>query len=235
MKRLLAYSYFETEQFDKAQTAIQDYFKSAPANKLIASDYEYQGKILAKADKNDEALASFTRALELDSTRADLRNNIAQIYVKQNNFPKAISLYREKMKRGKPTNTDYYYLGSLYDQAKNYRAADSLYAIITTNNPTYAQAHLWRARANANLDPETKTGLAKPHYDKFIELAGTDKEKNKAGLVEANSYLGYYYYVKKDNAKATAHWKEVRALEPNNAQAKAFLNQGSGKTTTKKK
>ena len=234
MKRLLAYSYFETGQYDKAQTAIQDYFKTAPADKLLSSDYEYQGKILAKADKNQEALTSLNKALELDSTRADLRYDIAQIYVKQNNLPKAISMYRNKLKTGKPSNTDYYYLGSLYDQSKNYRSADSLYALITTNNPTYAQAYLWRARSNANLDPDSKQGLAKPHYEKYIELASADKAKNKDGLVEANYYLGYYYYLKNDKAKANAHLKEVLALDPANKQARTLQGVLSGADTKSK-
>jgi tetratricopeptide (TPR) repeat protein len=235
MNRLLAYSFFETNENDKALAAMQEYFKITPSDKIITSDYEYYGKILTKADKNDEALVNLNKALELDSTRADLRNSIAQVYVKQNNFPKAISLYREKMKRSKPTNTDYYYLGNLYDQAKNYKAADSVYTFITTNNPTYAQAHLWRARANANLDPETKTGLAKPHYEKYIEVAGADKEKNKSGLVEANYYLAYYYYNKKDNAKASTYLKEVRSLDPGNVQAKTLSDVITGKPATKSK
>ncbi|MFC5270613.1 tetratricopeptide repeat protein [Adhaeribacter terreus] len=235
MKRLLAYSYYETKQDDKALAAIQDYFKTTPADKLLATDYEYQGKILARADKSDEALNSFNKALSMDSTRADLRNDIAQIYVKQNNFPKAIALYRDKMNRSKPTNTDYYYLGNLYDQAKNYKAADSLYALITTNNPTYAQAYLWRARSNANLDPESKTGLAKPHYEKYIELASAEKDKNKSGLVEANYYLAYYNYLKKDKAQANMHLKEVLTLEPGNVQAKTLSDVVNGKVKAKTK
>ena len=171
----------------------------------------------------------------MDSTRADLRNDIAQIYVKQNNFPKAIALYRDKMNRSKPTNTDYYYLGNLYDQAKNYKSADSLYALITANNPTYAQAYLWRARSNANLDPESKAGLAKPHYDKYIELASAEKDKNKSGLVEAHYYLAYYNYLKKDNAKANQHLKEVLALEPGNVQAKTLSDVVNGKVKSKTK
>jgi tetratricopeptide (TPR) repeat protein len=234
MKRLLAYSYYETKQDDKALTAIQDYFKTAPANKLIASDYEYQGKIYNRANKPNEALTSFNRALELDSTRADLRNDMAQIYVKQNNYPKAISLFREKMKRTKPTNTDYYYLGSLYDDSKQYRQADSLYALISANNPTFPNSYLWRARSNANLDPESKAGLAKPHYEKYIELASADKEKNKSGLVEANYYLAYYYYLKNDKTKAANYLKEVRTMDPGNVQAKTLNDVISGKATTTK-
>jgi tetratricopeptide (TPR) repeat protein len=228
MNRLLAYSLYETNENDKALAAMQNYFKVVPTNKHIASDFEYYGKILTKANKNDEALTNLNMALKMDSTRSDLRNNIAQLYVKQNDFPKAISLYRDKMKRSKPTNTDYYYLGSLYDQAKDFKKADSVYTFITTNNPTYAQGHLWRARSNSNLDPETKTGLAKPHYEKFMELASVDKEKNKAQLIEANSYLGYYYYVKKDKPKSLGYWKEVKILEPGNKQAQAAIDDLSG-------
>jgi tetratricopeptide (TPR) repeat protein len=39
MKRLLAYSYYETKEDEKALAAMQDYFKTAPADMLFASDY----------------------------------------------------------------------------------------------------------------------------------------------------------------------------------------------------
>ncbi|HSI91105.1 MAG TPA: tetratricopeptide repeat protein, partial [Adhaeribacter sp.] len=238
MKRLLAYSLYQTDKNDRALTTIQDYFKTTPADKVIATDYEYYGKILAKADKTDEALVNLNKALKMDSTNNELRNDLAQIYVKQNKLPEAINLYRQKMRSGTPTNTDYYHLGNLYEQAENYRAADSAYAFINTNNPTYAPAYLWRARTNSRLDPETTTGLARPHYEKFIEVATPDaetKEKNKDGLVEANYYLGYYYYLKGDKAKSTMHLKETLALDPANNQAKTLMNVLAGNTKTKVK
>ncbi|MCK7525612.1 MAG: hypothetical protein MZV64_52415 [Ignavibacteriales bacterium] len=77
----------------------------------------------------------------------------------------------------------------------------------------------------ANFDPESENGLAKPFYEKFIELAKRDQEKFKKELIESYSYLGYYYYLQQDNQKSKAVWQEVLLIEPDNKQATEVIKQ----------
>lgn len=107
----------------------------------------------------------------------------------------------------------------------DYSSADSLLGILLTKAPNLAVAYLWQARVKANFDPETETALAKPYYEKYIDLTLNEKDKYKKELVEAFSYLGYYYYLQKDNQKSKDNWLQVINIEPENKQAIEVLKQ----------
>ena len=88
-------------------------------------------------------------------------------------------------------------------------------------------------------DPEAKEGLAKPHYEKYIELskeAGAEPDKFKQGLVEAYGYLGVYAFQKGDKAGALGYFQQVLTLDPENKGAKNNIEALTAKprTTTKK-
>jgi hypothetical protein len=116
---------------------------------------------------------------------------------------------------------------------KNYTEADIIYANVIEQKPTLPLGYLTRARANSLIDTTSELGLAKPYYEKFIELAATssDAAKYKNDLIEAYSYLGYFYYIKKDDETYKSIWKEnfkitwgkVLELDPENLQAKEAL------------
>ncbi|WP_082161766.1 tetratricopeptide repeat protein [Rufibacter radiotolerans] len=224
MNRLLAYSYFDTKQYDKALEAMKSYFAKYDETKRIPSDYEYYANILVENKKPQEAVDLILKAKQLDPKNPIYDDLLAKQYLSLKDYPKAIEAYKAKFAVTPPSNTDLFYYGYTYELNDNYKTADSVYAIITTTNPTYAYGHLWRARVNSNLDPDTKLGLAKPHYEEFIKLTSGDKEKYKKDLITANNYLGYFYYLKKDKANATKYWTEVKALDPTNADATNGLN-----------
>ena len=75
------------------------------------------------------------------------------------------------------------------------------------------------ARVKTNFDPESDSGLAKPFYEQFISLSKEDTTKFKKELIEAYSYLGYYYFLKEDNSDSKLYWQKVFAFDPKNTQA----------------
>jgi tetratricopeptide (TPR) repeat protein len=109
--------------------------------------------------------------------------------------------------------------------SNEYAKADSCLNILISKAPNLTIAYVWQARVKANFDPESENGLAKPFYEKFIELAKIDQEKFKKELIESYSYLGYYYYLQKDNQKSKAVWQEVLLIEPDNKQATEVIKQ----------
>lgn len=234
MNRLKAYSYLELGQPEQALQAMETYLQKVDQNKLIASDYEYYGKILSKNNQDQKAIENLSKALEMDSSKAELYYDLANAYARTEQFDKAVEVYNAKQEKLGASNTDYYHMGNAYMMANNYEKADSTYAKITESNPTYAYAHLWRARAQANMDPETETGLAKPHYEEFIKLANSETDKFKRELIEANSYLGYFHYLKGNRNEALQHWQKVKELDPANPQAEAALTE-INKSAKKKK
>jgi tetratricopeptide (TPR) repeat protein len=114
----------------------------------------------------------------------------------------------------------YYSKGGALKDSTSFLKADSVFNDVITKQPDLLVAYLWRARSNAGLDPETKLGLAKPYYEKVIELGNADVEKNKKNLIEAHYYLAYYYYLLKDKANAKLNVEKVMTLDPASKNAK---------------
>ncbi|MHA6249754.1 tetratricopeptide repeat protein [Pontibacter sp. CAU 1760] len=248
MNRLRAYSHLELGHPDKALQAIETYMQKADTSKLIAEDYEYYGRILNKNKQPAKAIQNMEKSLEMNPENVELYADLANAYAQNNQYDKAIEVYERKRTDVEPSNADYYYMGNIYMMAGEEKAAandrkaaneffkkaDETYGKVTASNPEYAYGHLWRARAQASQDPETEQGLAKPYYEEFIKVTGADKEKYKRDLIEANSYLGYYYYLKGERQNALKHWQEVKTLDPANPQAEAALTE-INKSAKKKK
>jgi len=239
MNRLKAYNLYETNDYAGAATAMDQYMKVAPAEKVIPEDYSYQSKILLKSNRSDEAITVLQKAITATTDpakKADLQNDLATAYMAKKDYGSALKVYKSK---GNPDLADQFRIGTAYTGNKQYTQADSVYNIITTAKPTYAPAYQARAQANFNLDPDSKKGLAKPYYEKYIELTSADPSKYSRGLVEANNYLGYYNLQKGDKAAATPYYQKVLELDPSNADAtnamKIIKGTPARTTTTAKK
>jgi tetratricopeptide (TPR) repeat protein len=227
--RLAAYSYYETKVYDKGLVSIEKFFAKQPENKLIASDFAYYGKLLSANGKDSIAVDKLKAAIEKDTANADLYSDLASIYTKQKNYPEAIVLYQKKVDLGKAISNDYFRMGQSYFQLQQFGKADTAFTKITEMQPKLMTGHIWRAKANANLDPDSKLGLAKPYYEKVIELGAVDSAftvKYKKELMESYKYLGaYYFLVSKDNANAILNWEKVVAIDPNDQQAIKVLEE----------
>lgn len=233
MNRLKAYLLYETNDYAGAAAAIDAYMKLVPAGKIIPEDYSYQGRILARAGRPDEGIAILKKAITstTDPTKIrDLQNDLATAYITKKDYGSAIGLYKSEIASNpdKSDLIDVFRLASAYDNAKQYPQADSVYNVILTAKPTYAPGVLARARTNSNMDPDSKKGLAKPYYERYIELSkadGADPAKFHSGLIEANYYLGVNELQQNNNkAGASTYFQQVLAIDPSNKDATNALS-----------
>lgn len=105
--------------------------------------------------------------------------------------------------------------------------ADNSFNSIIERVPDGYTGYLWRARTNSLMDPDSELGLSKPFYEKTIDLlvakGETSNSINKT-LIEAYSYLGYYYYIKDDIDNTLLYWNKVLEIDPNNSNANDVIN-----------
>jgi tetratricopeptide (TPR) repeat protein len=226
LNRALAYSYFETGQYDKGLKAIQDFISNSPDTKRRALDYAYYGRLLAKTKNDSLAPKMLMMAYEMDTSRSDLISEAALSYNKIKNYPKAADLYNLKITLNKATPMDYYNLGKTYYNLQDFKMADSMLAIFNEQQPTYVQGFVWRARASSKLDPDSKAGTAKPVYEAILEKTSADTLKYQKERIEALYYLTFYYFqvysdtkVKEEGLKAMEYGERIVAIDPNDENA----------------
>ncbi len=243
LDRYLGYSYAElgnktdTAAYRKGLNAISKFFdkSSKVANfKYVGTDYKYKGILLAKTGKDSLGIIEMEKAAEMDPKLAgDITNEIAKSYMKSKRYDKAIATYEKKM-AGDPKNLsgqDYFEMGrAYYFGPKDFVKSDSCFSKVTQSIPTFATAYFWRGKANVQQDLKNEKWLAKPHYEKALTLVKPEERAGvKLNVIEASEYLGYYYLVMKDNAKAKEYFTIVKDLDPNNKKQIEFFKSPAGK------
>ncbi|MGE5424515.1 MAG: tetratricopeptide repeat protein, partial [Syntrophothermus sp.] len=195
LNRALAYAYFETQQYEQGIYYSKKFFRNSKPDKIRPLDYAYLGRLLAKTKQDSLASEMLLKAFTLDSTKAELLSEAALTLIRGKNFNRAIDIYNAKIQMNKAVPVDYYNLGKVYYNLKEWKESDSILNKFTTMMPDFMQGYLWRARALVNIDSTSKLGLAKPVYETMIQKAMVDSVKNGKELKEAYSYLSYYYFL----------------------------------------
>lgn len=239
--RLLAYCEFEKGNFQKSADMMQRYFKEAPAEKVLFSDYLYLGKSLVKT-KGDTlvAISNLKKAIEMDTVKGSetwkINQEIADLYYakKDNcNSAKYYMIFLDSVP--KPQPTDLYKLGVAQyfckDDTMRYVNAEKTFIRVTELAPKAGIGWNWAAKSAAKQDPDIEAkpelladfGKAMKYYDKFVEIAGVDPAKNKKDLTDAYLYMGYYHWKKGDNAKAKEVLQKVLIYDAANTNVQDMI------------
>jgi tetratricopeptide (TPR) repeat protein len=228
--RLLGYSQYEKKDYKNGLMNMNKFFAKAKGTKIkiLGSDYSYLGKLYSGNGQDSLAILTMNQAISVmnDPTSndvIDLDLLIAKTYYKDQNYPMAVSYFKKRIdaRKGAADANDYYYMGLAQYSNKQYTGADSSFGMITKSNPDLALGYQWRARANSQIDSTQAT--AKPYYEQYIQKVGNDTLKNKDGLIEAYSQLGYYYVLLKDKTNASIYYHKILNLDPDNVNAKAYF------------
>ncbi len=230
MYRWLAWANYEKGAFQESFNASKMFFEKEVNRKKATSDYEYYAKAAAKLGERDVAAKNYMKVVELDSNRVEVYDMIGRMYYDGKNWQNAIDAYTIKLQKVKPTNQDYFFIGNAQMQLKNYSLADSAYRKVNELNPTYAVGWYTRARINVALDTAAKKSMAKPFYEKYLELIEPTLEKaeqrTKTNVITAYAYLGEYYvnHVETpDLPKALTYFEKMQALDPANADIQTTI------------
>ena len=206
-KRLHVYCLAKREEGEKCLEAIKYFIESTPEECQICQDYLCYAEQLTLKKEYNEAITYYKKALCADCKRQELLKDIADLFVKNRDLDSAVVYYRQYFDFVKePAAEDLLKLGKCYYnlacqdsvpelQKEELIKADSLFKELSVQVPNSYVSYFWRARVNSMLDPETTKGLAKPYYEKVIEIGLVQPERYKRELIESYKYLGYYHYV----------------------------------------
>ncbi|MEP7168075.1 MAG: tetratricopeptide repeat protein [Bacteroidota bacterium] len=226
--RLSSYIYYEMGDSVKALQTIQKLFDKAGADKLNQTDYLYYAKSLAKNGQDSVAVIYMNKAYSMDSTNTDLLTDMGTLLMKMKRYAEGAEMFQKRINLGKGvTSTDYINLAKAYMNSRQLEKADSAWAKVNELVPTWSYGYFSRAQVNSNIDSTSERNLAKPHYEKYLELALADTanfSKSKNNIVEAYRYLGYYYYRKDQIKESEKYWKKILEIFPNDKQAKDVLD-----------
>jgi len=161
------------------------------------------------AEEVNRAYGYYGKLLELRPNDRSLLGEIAATY---NSFRDYYGVAKTLSKMLGPlpdSKEEYMQVGRAYYNGERYQGADSIFNVVAKAIPDYVPAYLWIARTYSKLDPDTKLGLAKPKFEKVIEVAEKDSVKYGSELTEAIGYLGYFYMTKEDYTASKAYYNRL--------------------------
>lgn len=230
--KLISYSYAEQKDSTKAYDYIQKYFEKEVDSNMVAKDYLLRGDLYAALNDNDSlAFVYYDKAVSLEKNTAELENyykKFAELAAANKNFSqqaKWLGKYFTSTDKG--TNIDLFNWGLAHYRAEEFVAADSVFGIYVAKYPEQSFGYYWQAKAKALQDKDMSQGLAIPAYLKLVEVL----EKNptdpnyKKWMVESFAYLAAYETnTEKDYAEAVNYFEKVLKVDPENTDAKKYID-----------
>ena len=242
--RLAMFSNYELKNYDAAKSYINKYFNETDSATFSEYDHYYTALIYKALEDKAKAFEQFNKALELvsDSSmikRWDILKTLSDSHVDDNDFINGIKRYKEFLGcKPNATMNDFAGLANMYrkqaaaidanlanEEAKvALRNADAAYEDLGNKfEDAKVYAYYMRANVNSSLDPTQKAGLAKPLFEKVVELLEPKADKDETDvsrLKTAYHYLMSYSFLQKnDKATAKTYASKILAMDPNYAPA----------------
>jgi tetratricopeptide (TPR) repeat protein len=199
-----------------------EFLSKAKPEDILPADYINLGRLYIAMNQDSLGVVNFGRAIQQDPNSVEAAQIKAEILFKGRKYKEAVAAYELLLKiKPKPSATDQLNLARSYTYTLQYAEADTIYTKLVELYPTNSPVVALAAGVKSNLDPNSETWLAKPLYEKVIELATAEPTKtSKRDLATAYLYIGSYYALKEANLnKAKEYMEKVLTVDPTNKQA----------------
>lgn len=219
----------EKDNAKYASATTADKAKMKPALDELTTKTENLKKEVAKADLEiTRAFVEYNKLLAFNPQDKNIINEIANTYYTFRRYENAANIWTKLIDPTKDNTEDLMRIGRAYYNGENYKTADSVFGAIIAKSPTYLPAYLWDANSYTKMDPDTKLGLAKPKFEKLLEVAMVDSVKNAAIMIDAMVYLSYYNMKTENYSKSKDYYNRMINLSPNNKEYKIRGYNGIG-------
>ncbi|MCH5234668.1 MAG: tetratricopeptide repeat protein [Muribaculaceae bacterium] len=216
--------------------------KANPANIFAPIDYNLISEELSNAGKADEAQALLEEAIAGDPSNRDYYKQLAMVFVKENNLPKATDAFQGYIDNTEnPTYNDYiqqatyaFYAG-VSNQKDNPDEANKYYDMAQAstekaqqNNPSNftkplkIQGDIAKQRA----PEEEVASAAVPLFTEGIAIFEAKENPSKNDINDAKemyNYMGNYYLDQKDVPTAVTYFNKYLELDPENDAYRQFV------------
>ena len=185
---------------------------------------------LAKSNAEiDRAFVEYAKVLNLKPGDKALLSEIASNYNTFRRYDGVAKTLSKMLDPAKDNTEDMMRIGRAYYNSEKYKTADSVFTAITVKSPTYIPAYLWIANTYSKMDADFKLGLAKPKFEKLIEVAKSDSIKNAPAMMDAFGYLSYYHMMNNNFSRSKDFYNRMVNLDPNNKEykIKGYIGIGS--------
>jgi tetratricopeptide (TPR) repeat protein len=221
MKRLEAYNSFRLDNHAEGLKQMRSFLKEMPKERHIYQDYMYLGQLAIKEKQPQEALDAFQKAIEIDSTKAEIYKEAATAALNAGLYPASIKYYEKYLTVDTEAEAlDYYsYAQACFNAAasyfspqnqasldnpdelavfKNYvQKGDNAYSEVAKRKPELYYGILGRANINSLLDKydADKTGKTAGYAKPLFEEALTVLMNNNAGGARNKEIISAYRYL----------------------------------------
>jgi|WetSurMetagenome_2_1015567.scaffolds.fasta_scaffold12172_1 tetratricopeptide (TPR) repeat protein len=168
----------------------------------------------------DRAFGEYGKMLAYNPDDKNLLNEIANSYYNYKRYDGAARTWTKLIDPNKEDLEEYMRVGRAYYSGEKFKTADSVFSVVVKKSPKYVPAYLWTARTYSKMDPDTKLGLAKPKFEKLVEVAQTDSSKYNPEMMEAFGYLSYYHMMNENFSKSKEYYNRMVNLDLNNKDYK---------------
>jgi tetratricopeptide (TPR) repeat protein len=169
-----------------------------------AVGHYHLGRVLLESGKQEEAVASFERAMAVNPSFESAYLALASIYESRHEKDRAVAVLKKYLQGVNPQNRDIrHHLVRLYVEAKDYQGAMNELEALIADDP-------------ADLDAQLRVALIygeQKEYGKAIEHL-TEILKARPAELKIRDYLGYLYEEAKDSKKALETYTFNVQLEP---------------------
>ncbi len=227
---LYAYNYDRLNDSAQAKIYIEKFLSSAPADKILPSDYEIAAKILSRFSGSEtQAIAYMNKLMESEgitkTSQLDYLNKIADIHAKSKNYTEQVkTLQRIADIKGSTTESDYYKMNNAALAGKDFALGLEIAKKYISAYPDKPQPASFYRKAALGLDPDTTKGLAIPALTDLNIILEKDVEKNRKTLFGNYYYMLIYFADKaKDYTKAIEVLDKMLVLYPTAGEENDFV------------
>ncbi len=237
--RLAMFSNYELKKYDDAKTYIHKYFNETDSAKFSEYDHFYTALIYQALEDLENMYVHYDKALELvnDSSmikRHAILKSVSDSYLKDQQFDNAIKYYQDYLACKPELNSDDMEgLAKIYSKYADADEANKpeligkaidAYKAMAEKFPiqsTYAAYQC--ATMNNKLDKTGEKGLAKPDYQKVIDLlegkADRDNSENTMLKYSYHYLMSNAFIYGKNKALAKEYADKILAIDPEYAPA----------------